>query len=189
MEKIKVISLMLIMILLCLNACQEEEFKPNSAEMQLEKSVPNGYSNNPVEQFTASNMTNFELPPPFPIFVPLGNKMKIFTTMNTIVASANTHVNGLMVTKLEGLWDENMTGPVSGEFTIVVSDNSSWQGQVHGKRHKVNESTWVWTGQFIGKGYGTSIEGMKIQFKEEIETYEPMPVVLGSSIEGKIITQ
>ena len=85
---------------------------------------------------------------------PQGNKMRISTTFFTIVSSDCQLVNGYMTTNFEGLWDENMTGPVSGNFIIDRGDGSRWEGKVHGKRHKIDESTWKWVGQYVGKGYG-----------------------------------
>jgi hypothetical protein len=94
-----------------------------------------------------------------------------------------------METSLNALWTADMTGPIFGEFVITMNNGAQWKGDVHGKRHKIDETTWKWTGHFVGKGFGESIQGMKIIFLEEIESYEPQPMIPISILNGKVITK
>jgi len=194
MKTRKSLSLTLILGVIFMCACQEHEnLLPYSTEIQKEKSMPTGYENNPVEQFVGTNPIDPDpnLPPPIPTITPLGKKLKISTIFNTIVMTDHSLVTGKMVTEMNGLWDENMTGPASGEFVITLDDENTWTGMVHGKRHKIDESTWKWTGKYVGIGNGETINGMKIIIQEEIITTElmPNPYLLNPVIQGKIITQ
>ena len=181
------LSFVLIIGLALLFSCSSDEVAPDASENGISKIKSSTNAINPVQYFIASSMVDLENPPPFPVMIPQGNKLKISATLYTIVSSDCQFVNGYMITNMEGLWDENMTGPVSGEFTIDQEEGSYWKGQVHGKRHKIDESTWQWKGHFIGKGYGPQINGMKIMFIEEITTHELQASVLESTLEGKII--
>lgn len=181
------LSFVLIVGLALLFSCSSDAVLPDTSDNGVSKIESSSNAIDPVQYFIASNKVDFGNPPPPPIMIPQGNKLHISVTLNTIVNSDCQFVNGYMITNMDGLWDENMTGPVSGEFTITREGGSYWEGRIHGKRHKIDDSTWQWIGHFIGKGYGEEIEGMNIIFREEIITHELNANVLESILEGKVI--
>jgi len=143
-------------------------------------------ADNPNQEFTALNTVTAM---PDLISEPHQNKLLLSTTFYTYVSSDHPWMNGQMITRMQGLWSLDMTGPVTGDFVITLADGSQWKGNLNGKRHKTDESTWNWTGHYIGKGYGGDIEGMQILFKEEIESYELTPMIPVSTLTGKIIAR
>jgi hypothetical protein len=143
-------------------------------------------ADNPNQEFTALNIVTAM---PDLISEPHQNKLLLSTTFYSHVSSDHPFMNGEMITWLKGLWSLDMTGPVTGDFVITLTDGSQWKGNVNGKRHKTDVSTWNWTGHFIGKGYGGEIDGMQILFTEKIESYELTPMIPVSTLTGKIIAR
>lgn len=181
------LSFVLIIGLALLFSCSSDSVLPDVSDDGILKVESSANAIHPVQYFIAENKVDLQNPPPFPVMIPQGKKWSISATLYTIVNSDCQFVDGYMITNMDGLWDENMTGPVSGEFTITREGGSYWEGRVHGKRHKIDNSTWQWIGHFIGKGYGKDIGGMKILFREEIITHELQGNALESILEGKVI--
>lgn len=176
-----------IVTLIILFACSNEDnLLPVESLNPEDQSGALRMADNPNEPFTAMDVLTAI---PEVSIEPHQNKFIINTIMNSHVSSEHLWMNGEMITRMEGLWDMDMTGPVTGEFEITLTDGSKWKGNIQGKRHKTDESTWNWTGHYIGKGYGGQIEGMQILFLEEIESYEPTPMILSSILNGKIIAR
>ena len=186
MKKSLICLAVFFLSVLLLSGCgMDEQIIPAEVEGSETGSAAMRLADHPVQLFSAEA---YITAPPVLSQEMHVNKLKLSTTMTGILVSENLLLNsGLIVFQLEALWDDMMTGPVKGSFTITLPDGSSWKGLVQGQRHMTGESTWNWVGHYIGKGYGGSIDGLQILFTEEIETHEITPMVLSSTLNGKII--
>lgn len=185
MKITKILYMLFMFGLLFLIACSEDEnVLPGESLIKNDSGEAFRIADNPNEPFTASDVLTAM---PKVSIEPHQNKFIINTVMYSHVNSEHSWMNGEMITRMQGLWDIEMTGPVTGDFEITLADGSQWKGNIQGKRHKTDESTWNWTGHFIGRGYGGPIEGMQILFLEQIESYVPSPLILSSTLNGKII--
>ena len=92
---------------------------------------------------------------------------------------------------INGNFDLDYTGPVSGEFMVVPSPACDvelvldpepdvyWKGSWTGKRTYVCEGDdckWVGNFKVVGKGHGGEIDGLQFRGTEEFITFTPLPI-------------
>ena len=111
-------------------------------------------------------------------------------TRNAVVVSrvdaTDPMLSGWMTVVLNSNMDADFAGPVWGTFSIALDSEGIWEGTWQGLR-VAEDGLWTATLNVQGKGFGGTVDGMKLMLEDEIVTFTPTPIAYFGSIQGRIV--
>ena len=119
---------------------------------------------------------------------PVGSRMhsRDVLVVSRLIAD-DPRATGWLTVGLNSNLDANFEGPSWGTFRLDVDDTDGfWEGTWTGYR-TAYDGYWVGTIYGQGKGYGGTVDGMKMMAEEQIMLVTAMPIAYIGTWEGRII--
>lgn len=103
------------------------------------------------------------------------------------VDSADPMMSGWMTVVLNSNMDADFAGAVWGTFSIAIDSGGTWEGTWQGLRVRVDEELWTATLHVVGKGFGGTVDGMKLMVEDEIISPTPVAIAYFGYIQGRVV--
>ena len=102
------------------------------------------------------------------------------------VDSPDPNMSGWMTVVLNSNNDASYSGPAWGTFSIALDSGGTWEGTWQGLRMAQGDY-WTATLNVQGKGFGGSVDGMKMMATDEIISFTPVNLAYFGSIHARIV--